>query len=60
MGAIDYTYIAVVPPPSNNVERPLNLNLNKKCLCSINAEAINSIYECIVSHVCDYRSYYTF
>ncbi|XP_050339006.1 putative nuclease HARBI1 [Bactrocera neohumeralis] len=49
IGAIDCTYIAIIAPPSNNVERPLNLYLNRKAFYSINVEA-----------VCDHRLRFTF
>ncbi|XP_039969635.1 putative nuclease HARBI1 [Bactrocera tryoni] len=48
MGAIDCTHIAIIAPPSNNVERPLNLYLNRKGFYSINVEA-----------VCDHRLCFT-
>ncbi|XP_017472938.1 PREDICTED: putative nuclease HARBI1 [Rhagoletis zephyria] len=41
VGAIDCTHIAIVAPPSNNVERPLNLYLNRKGFYSINVEAVS-------------------
>ncbi|XP_050336478.1 putative nuclease HARBI1 [Bactrocera neohumeralis] len=49
IGAIDCTHIAIIAPPSNNVERPLNLYLNRKGFYSINVEA-----------VCDHRLCFTF
>ncbi|XP_067648044.1 putative nuclease HARBI1 [Eurosta solidaginis] len=49
IGAIDCTHIAIVAPPSNNVERPLSQYLNRKGYYSINVEA-----------VCDHRLRFTF